>query len=157
VEVLRQVYQQRKDDRLLEYRVWEAQGLLLCQLGAADTGLKLLAKAADRSRNDYAHHAWGNGASYMEAWGTAALQGGKPEIAEEAFLEALAHGPGSVRAALGLQVLCERQRRTEEAAQYATLARRCWRRAEVQSFDAELATLRQEYPPRTQSAQRTED
>src|SRR5205807_5932876 len=111
VEVLRQVYQQRKDDRLLEYRVWEAQGLLLCQLGAADTGLKLLAKAVDRSKNDYSHHAWGNGAYYMELWGTAALQAGQTEMAEEAFLEALAHDPGSVRAALGLHVLCERHRR----------------------------------------------
>ncbi len=154
VEVLRQVYQQRKDDRQLEYRLWETQGLLLCQTGAAGMGLKLLAKAVDRSKNDYAHHAWGNGAYHMEVWGIAALQTGKAEIAEEAFLEALAHDPGSVRAALGLQVLCERQGRTEEAVQYAALGRRCWRRAEVQSFDAELAALRQEYPARTQSAQR---
>jgi tetratricopeptide (TPR) repeat protein len=144
VEVLRQAYQQKKADRQLEYRLWETQGLLLCQTGRGDAGLKLLAKAVDRSKNDYSHHAWGNGAYYMEAWGVAALQTGKADIAEEAFLEALAHDPGSVRAALGLQVLCERQGRTEEAVRYGDLARRCWRRAEVHSFDAELALLRRE-------------
>ena len=59
----------------------------------------------------------------------AALQAGKYDIAEEAYLEALAHDPGSVRAALGLQVMCERLGRTEEAQRYADLARRCWARA----------------------------
>ncbi len=142
VEVLRQAYQERKNDPALEYRVWETQGLLLCQLGAADCGLKLLAQAAERSKSDYGHHAWGNGAYFMEAWGIAALLADKADLAEEALLEALAHDPGSVRAALGLQVLCERQARSEEAARYAELAHRCWRRAEAQSCATELAALR---------------
>ena len=43
---LRQAYHDRKDDRQLEYRLWETQGLLLCHMGAADAGLKLLARAA---------------------------------------------------------------------------------------------------------------
>jgi hypothetical protein len=108
-----------------------------------------------KSMSDYGHHAWGNGAYYMEVWGSAALLAGKHDVAEEAFLEALAHDPGSVRAALGLQVLCERQNRTEEAQQYSALARRCWRRAEVGSFDTELTALRaEEFTTKTQRAQR---
>lgn len=157
VEVLRQAYQKRKDDRQLEYRVWEAQGLLLCQTGAADAGLKLLARIVDKTKNDYGHHAWGNGAYYMVVWGAAALQAGKHEVAEEGLLEALAHDPGSVRAALGMQILCERQHRDEEAARYAALARRCWRHAEVGNFDSELASLRHEdSTTKTQRAQRSE-
>jgi Tfp pilus assembly protein PilF len=155
VEVLRQAYQARKGDAQLEYRVWETQGLLLCRTGAVDSGLKLLARAADRSKSDYGHHAWGNGAYFMEAWGLAALQAGRADVAEEGLLEALAHDPGGVRAALGLQVLCERQGRTDEASRYAALARKCWRRAEVQSFDAEMTALREEYSTtKTQRAQR---
>jgi hypothetical protein len=144
VEVLQQVYQERKNDRQLEFRLWETQGLLLCQTGAADVGLKLLSRAVERSKNDYSHHAWGNGAYYMEAWGIAALQTGKEDVAEEAFLESLAHDPGSVRAALGMQVLCEHQGRTEEASRFADLARRCWKQAEPRSLEAELAALRSE-------------
>jgi hypothetical protein len=78
----------------------------------------------------------------MEAWGVAALQAERPVVAEEAFLEALAHDPGSVRAALGMQVLCEQQGRNDEALRYADLARRCWSRADPQRFQAELADLR---------------
>ena len=155
VEVLRQAYHDRKSDRQLEYRLWETQGLLLCQTDAAEPGLKLLAKAAERSKDDFGHHAWGNGAYFMEAWGTAALQAERMDIAEEALLEALAHDPGSVRAALGLQILCERLGRTDEAGRYAALARRCWRHAEVMCFDAELTALRcVERTTETQRAQR---
>jgi tetratricopeptide (TPR) repeat protein len=146
VEVLRHAFQGRKDDKTLEYRVWETQGLLLCQQGDPDSGLKLLAKGADRSKNDYGHHSWGNGAYFMEAWGLAALQSNRPVVAEEGLLEALAHDPGSVRAALGLQVLCERQGRTEEAGRYAELAGRCWRKADSGCFAGELAAVRGEYP-----------
>jgi Tfp pilus assembly protein PilF len=152
VEVLRLAQHERKDDRQLGFRLWETQGMLLCQTGDSDCGLKLLAKAVERSKNDYSHHAWGNGAYYMETWGAAALRAGRTDVAEEGFLEALAHDPGSVRAALGMQVLCERQGRAAEAEQYATLARRSWRRAEVQSLDAELASMRKEEQP--QRAQR---
>jgi len=102
--------------------LWETQGQLMAMTGAVDQGLALLAKAVDRSKKDYSHHSWGNGAYFMEIWGTLALQTGKSESAEEAFLEALAHDPGSVHGALGLQVLCERQGRPEEARRYAELA-----------------------------------
>jgi len=142
IEVLQQAYGRNKSDKQLEYRLWETQGWYMCQTGAADAGLKLLEKAALRSKNDYSHHSWGNGAYYMETWGLAALQGGKESVAEEAYLEALAHDPGSVRAALGLQVLCEHQGRSEEAHRFADLARKCWGRADPGRLEAELAALR---------------
>jgi tetratricopeptide (TPR) repeat protein len=122
----------------------EVEGWLRCRKGEADAGLKLLAQAVERTRNDYGHHAWGNGALYMETWGIAALQAGKLDVAEEAFLEALAHDRGSVRGALGMQVVCERQGRTDEAARFAALARRCWARADPGRLEAELAWLRGE-------------
>jgi tetratricopeptide (TPR) repeat protein len=125
--------------------------------GAVDQGLSLLAKAVDRSKKDYSHHSWGNGAYFMEIWGVMALQAGKPDIAEEAFLEALAHDPGSVEGALGLQILCERQGRTEETGRYAELAHRAWRKAEVRNLDAELALLRKEFTTTTHRAQREEE
>jgi Tfp pilus assembly protein PilF len=143
VEVLEQAYATNKSNKELEYRLWETQGLLLCETGSHDAGLKLLARAVEASKKNYSHHSWGNGAYYMEEWGMASLQGGKSAVAEEAFLEALAHDAGSVRGALGLQVLCEREGRDEEARRYHDLARHCWRHADVQSFDQELAQLRQ--------------
>ncbi len=115
LEVLQQACAAHKTDKKLEFRLWEVQGQYLCQTGSVDAGLKLLFRAVERTKDDYSHHAWGNGAYYMELWGQAALQGGKNETAEEAYLEALAHDPGSVRAALGLQVMCERLGRMEEA------------------------------------------
>jgi hypothetical protein len=144
VESLRQAYRDKKGDPEMEYRLWETQGLLLCQTGSEDEGLKLLEKAATRSKDDYGHHAWGNGSYFMEAWGEAALFGDRPEVAEEAFEEALAHDPGSVRAALGLQVLCERSGHSDEARRYAELARRDWIKADAGRLDAELKTLREE-------------
>jgi tetratricopeptide (TPR) repeat protein len=143
VEALRQAYGVKKTDPELEYRLWETQGLLLCQTGSADEGLKLLAKAATRSKDDYGHHAWGNGSYFMEAWGEAALFGGRPEVAEEAFQEALAHDPGSVRAALGLQVLCERSDRSDEARRYAELAHHAWAKADAGRLDAALTAMRE--------------
>jgi tetratricopeptide (TPR) repeat protein len=142
VEVLNHAYAERKNDRVLEDRLWETQGLLLCETGGAEAGLKLLARAVERTKNDFYHHAWGNGAYYMEAWGTGALRAGKDEVAEEAFLEALAHDPGSVRAALGMQVLCERQGRGDEVQRYAKLAQRCWARADSGALEAELVGAR---------------
>jgi tetratricopeptide (TPR) repeat protein len=144
VEVLRGAYVDSKEERLQE-RLWESQGLLLCQCGDPDSGLKLLAKAVQHTKDNYGHHAWGNGAYLMEVWGIAALQCNRLAIAEEAFLEALAHDPGSVRAALGLQVLCERSARMPEAQRYAELAQRCWRKADSPCLAAELAWLRQEH------------
>src|SRR5207245_2212040 len=64
LEVLQQAFRGRKDDRKLEYQLWETQGLYMCQTGAADPGLKLLARAADQSKSDYGHHAWGNGSYF---------------------------------------------------------------------------------------------
>jgi tetratricopeptide (TPR) repeat protein len=142
VQVLQEAYQRDRQNRQMEFRLWETLGQLLCLTGGADEGLKLLGKAVERSKTDYSHHAWGNGAYYMELWGIAALHAGRADVAEEAFLEALAHDPGSVRAALGLQILCERHGRSTEAEQYARLARRCWRHADVQTYYAELDSLR---------------
>jgi tetratricopeptide (TPR) repeat protein len=142
VAVLQQVYQEKRQDKTLEGRLWETQGMLMCLQGQADGGLKLLQKLVERTKDDYRHHAWGNGAVYMEWWGAAALAANKLDVAEEAFLEALAHDPGSVRGALGMQVVCERQGRNEEAGQFAELAARCWRRATQTSRDAELTALR---------------
>jgi Flp pilus assembly protein TadD len=144
VEVLQLAYQRRKGNKQLEYRLWETQGQLMCQRGDADAGLKLLFKAADRSKDDYSHHAWGNGAYYMEAWGQAALQAGRLDQAEEGLLEALAHDPGSARACLGLHALCEQQGRAEEAARYLELARRCWNKADSRRLEEELAAARGE-------------
>jgi hypothetical protein len=144
VEVLQQAFREHRQDKKLEYRLWEVQGLYMCQTGAADAGLKLLAKAAERSKDDYGHHAWRNGAYFMEIWGIAALQADRPATAEKALLEALAHDPGSVRAALGLQVLCEQQGRSDEARRYADLARRCWNRSDQEKLQAELDALRAE-------------
>lgn len=146
VEVLAEAHRSGKKDKALRHRLWETQGLLLCQTDGVEAGLKLLQKCVDENKNDYSHHAWGNGAYYMEAWGLAALHSGRYDVAEEAFLEALAHDSGSVRGAMGLQVLCEAQGRTDEARQYTDLARRFWKNAEVQAFDAELAAVRIKYP-----------
>jgi tetratricopeptide (TPR) repeat protein len=147
VDVVQGVYQKKRNDRKLERNLWEVQGLLLCAQGAADAGLKLLAKTVEKTKDDYSQHAWGHGAYYMETWGVAALRAGRLDVAEEAFLEALAHDPGSALAALGLQILCERQNRTGEAVRYADLAHRVWRRASLETFQAALAYLRGDNEP----------
>jgi tetratricopeptide (TPR) repeat protein len=151
VEVLRHEFQTKRNNKQLEFRLWEMQGALLCRQGAADEGLKLLSRAVDRSKDDYSHHSWGNGAYYMELWGQAALRAGKDDVAEEAFLEALAHDHGSVRAAVGMQVLCEKQGRSDEALKFGELAQRCWRKADPQA----LETLRtEEFNLKNESASR---
>ncbi len=144
IEVLQHALRDRPNDKSLACRLWETQGWQMCLTGDADAGLKLLFRAVDKTKDDYAHHAWGNGAYYMERWGIAALKSGRDAVAEEAFLESLAHDAGSVRAALGMQVLCEQQGRGVEARRFAELARRCWNRASSESFNAELASLRTE-------------
>jgi len=135
-DVLRQVQQTKRGDRRLDQRVWEVQGRHLCATGAGTEGLKLLERAVEKTKVDYTHHAWGGGAYYMEIWGIGALDAGKKEIAEEAFLEALAHDAGSVRAALGMEALCSRTGRTEEAQKFAALARRLWSKADPTDFEA---------------------
>lgn len=135
IETLRYESQRSRANKRLELRLWETQGRLLCKQGSVDAGLKLLQRAVDRLKDDYSHHAWGNGAYYMEIWGLAALEGGRADVAEEAFLESLAHDPGSVRAALGMAALCERLGRSGEAERFAALARKCWSRADSHHFD----------------------
>jgi tetratricopeptide (TPR) repeat protein len=142
IEVLQGAIRDRKNDRRLELNLLEVQGTYLCQTGSASAGLKMLAKAVEKTKDQYGHHAWGNGAYYMEAWGIAALKAGKLDVAEEAFLEALAHDPGSARGALGMQVLCERQGRTQEAERFAAVARKAWKKADPGVLEAELAWLR---------------
>jgi Tfp pilus assembly protein PilF len=144
IEVLQHAQRDRPNDKNLQYHLWETQGWYMCQTGDPDAGLKLLARVVEKTKDNYQHHAWGNGAYYMETWGIAALKCGREAVAEEAFLEALAHDAGSVRAALGMQVLCENQSRREEARRFADLAHRCWNRASSASFHAELAALRGE-------------
>ncbi|MER3415689.1 MAG: hypothetical protein C4297_05690 [Gemmataceae bacterium] len=145
VEVLRQEYAERRDQSELKYRLWETQGVLLCQVGEAEAGLELLQRLVLETRDDYRRHAWGHGAYFMEIWGIAALKSGHERVAEEAFLEALAHDAGSVRAALGLHILCDRLGRNQEAEQYARLARRFWKYAEPRHLDAEWTALRSPY------------
>ncbi len=99
--------------------------------------MKLLRRTIDKTKDDYAHHAWGGGAYFMEVWGTSALEAGIAAEAEEAFQEALAHDGGSVRGALGLWALCDRLGRTDEADRYLKVAQRCWSKAESRTF-AEL-------------------
>jgi tetratricopeptide (TPR) repeat protein len=142
VNVLQEAYTKNRSEKELETRLWETQGMLLCGRGGEEGGLKLLARAADKSKDNYGQHAWGHGAYYMEVWGLAALRAGRLAAAEEAFLEALAHDSGSVRGALGMQVVCERQGRGEEALRFAELAQRCWRRADPGALQAELQLLR---------------
>lgn len=134
VETLRQALQAKKSDKLLERRLWEAHGRLLCKTGDGEAGLKLLKRAVDATKSDYFHHAWGNGAVLMEAWGAAALDAGDAVQAEEAFAEALAHDAGSVRGALGLWAVCDRLGRGDEAGRYMALARRLWSRADPDDF-----------------------
>jgi Tfp pilus assembly protein PilF len=144
IEVLQLAFRDHPNDKQLQLHLWEAQGWYMCQTGDPDAGLKLLARTVEKTKDDYRHHAWGNGAAYMETWGIAALQAGREAVAEEAFLESLAHDAGSVRAALGMQVLCEQQGRTEEAQRFAAVARRCWNRATAESLMTELDALRSE-------------
>jgi len=144
IDVLQEAYRGKREDKELELRLWETQGQLLCLQGGAEGGLKLLEKTVKKTVNDYRHHSWGNGAYYMETWGVAALNANRLEVAEEAFLEAIAHDSGSVRGALGMQIVCERQGRTEEAVQFGELAQRFWKRADAGRLQEELDRIRGE-------------
>jgi len=141
IDVLRQALQRNKTDKRAEQRFLEVQGWLLCQTGQSDAGIKLFRRLIEQTKDDYAHHAWGGGALYMETWGIAALEAGLSSEADEAFQEALAHDTGSVRGALGMWALCERLGRTLEADRYLKLARRCWERADPADFDRLKATF----------------
>jgi tetratricopeptide (TPR) repeat protein len=141
VNVLQESFPAKRGDKNLELRLLEVQGLLACERGE-DAGLKLLAKTVEKTKDDYGHHAWGQGAYFMEMWGIGALKVNRLDVAEEAFLEALAHDSGSARGALGMQVVCERQHRDEESHRFAELAQRCWRRADPGVLQSELQILR---------------
>ncbi len=134
VDVIRQAQQKTKDDRRLEQRLWEAQGRLMCQTGSGESGVKLLQRVVEKTKDDYYHHSWGGGGYYMEAWGIGALDAGLAEQAEEAFLEALAHDAGSAPAALGMHALCGRLGRVDEARKFEALARRLWAKADPIAF-----------------------
>jgi tetratricopeptide (TPR) repeat protein len=152
VEVLRQASPSKRRDNQSELRFWEVQGMLLCRTGSPDEGLKLLQRAVDKTKNDFRHHAWGNGAYYMEEWGRSALLGNRLTVAEEGFLEALAHDPGSVRGALGMAVVCELQGRLDEARHFEALAQKCWRKADPGRYDALRAEYRQVLAHRTEAS-----
>jgi hypothetical protein len=141
LDVLRQAQQTRRTDSRLEQRLCEVQGRLQCATGAGPGGLKLLERVVEKTKNDYYHHSWGGGAYYMEAWGLGALDAGNAEAAEEAFLEALAHDPGSVKAAVGMETLCGRLGRAAEARKFAALADRLWAKADPNDLRALRETL----------------
>lgn len=149
VDVLRQAQQSKKGNRTQELRLWEVQGRLMCQTGQGEAGVKLIRRTIDKTKDDYAHHAWGGGAYYMETWGVAALEAGLAAEADEAFQEALAHDAGSVRGALGLWALCSRLGKADEAERYMRVARRCWAKADPRDFERlrdELARKAQHVP-----------
>ncbi|MFO0825748.1 MAG: hypothetical protein U0792_21950 [Gemmataceae bacterium] len=141
VDTLRAMQQGKKTDKSLERRLLEVQGRYLCQKGDGEAGLKLFKKLIGSTKNDFAHHAWGNGAVYMESWGIAALEAGNAVEAEEAFQEALAHDSGSVRGALGMWALCERLGRTDEAPSCLKLAHRLWAKAASKDFETLKAEM----------------
>jgi Tfp pilus assembly protein PilF len=156
IHVLQQAWGERPGRRELELQLLETQGIYLCRTGHPQAGLALLEKAVQMTIDDYRHHAWGNGAYYMEIWGEEALRAGKRDIAEEAFLEALAHDLGSVRAALGLALLKEQEGDAAVAERYFEMARRFWAKADAGEFDRLLRNLRASLNPsggQAQSAQ----
>jgi tetratricopeptide (TPR) repeat protein len=130
VDVLRQMRQTNKNDKPAELRLLELMGLLACEEGDCTEGLVLLKRCVDRTKDDHQAHSWGNGAKHMESWGQGALKAGNHAQSREAFLEALAHDPGSVTAALGLKILSEAEGKISQAARYGDLANRSWRRAD---------------------------
>jgi tetratricopeptide (TPR) repeat protein len=142
IDALNEAYLTNRMNKDLELRLWLAQGMLLCGTGGPDGGLKLLARTVEKTKDDYYKHSWGHGAYYMEYWGIGALTANRLPVAEEAFLEALAHDAGSVRGALGMVVVCERMGRTEEMSRFMELAQRCWRKADPGLIQAELEYLR---------------
>jgi Tfp pilus assembly protein PilF len=149
VESLRKAFKTPPDKKVdrnqLENRLLETEGLLLCQQGDAKAGLALLAKLGERTKNVHRQMGWAHGAYFDEIRGAAALKTGQDDIAEEALQHALAHDRGSARGALGMQVLCERQGRRDEAQRFQELARRIWQSADPGVLDAELSYLRQPY------------
>lgn len=133
-EVLRQARQAGRADKANELRLLELLGLLACEEGDGKTGLTLLKRCVDRTKDDHQAHAWGNGSRHMESWGLGALRVGDRAVAREAFLEALAHDPGSATAALGLEALCAMESQPGQAARYRALAAKSWNKASALDF-----------------------
>jgi hypothetical protein len=121
LDVLRQAAMGKRSAAESNLKLLEIQGRILCRTGQGEAGVKLLRKTVDKTKNDFFHHSWGNGAYYMETWGMAAMDAGLVEEAEEAFLEALAHDSGSLKAVLGLRTICAKTDRLDEAQRYAKL------------------------------------
>jgi len=142
VESLQESWITGKKEKQQEFRIWEIQGLMLAAQGQFKLAARLLKRAVDKSKNDYSHHAWGNGSYYLEKWGLISLAGKDFEDAEEAFLEALAHDPGSFRSALGLRRICELTGRKEEAKDYSILAEKCWSKADSGLLEKEWDLIR---------------
>lgn len=144
---LQKAHEKNKKDKKTENYFLETQAILKCRQGEVDEGLKLFKQLASWSAKDFGAHAWGHGGYYMEQWGLEALRANRLEVAEEAFQEAIAHDPsGSVRGALGMQVVCERQGRSEEVKLFADLARRCWHQADAGCIENELSAIRDLQP-----------
>ena len=142
IQILQQAEQSKRGGKQAELRLWEVLGRLECQTGNGDVGCKLLRRVIAKTKDDFNHHAWGNGAVYMETWGIAALEAGIVAEAEEAFQEALAHDTGSVRGALGMWAVCDRLGRIDEANRYLKVARRCWAKAAPTDFESLKNDLR---------------
>ena len=143
VESLQQAMAGKKGDPELEYRLWETQGLLQCQTGSADEGLKLLAKAADRSKRRLRpsrlgqrrlfHGGVGRGGVALrpDGRGGGGVPGGAgPRPGERAGGAGVAGAVRTGRADGG------------GAARYADLAHHNWARADAGRLEAELALLR---------------
>jgi tetratricopeptide (TPR) repeat protein len=147
IAAMQKAFEKNKKDKKTGNYLLETEGILKCRQGDVDEGLKKLQQLSTWSANDFGAHAWGHGAYFMETWGLEALRANRLDVAEEAFQEAIAHDPsGSVRGALGMQIVCERQSRAEEAKLFADLALRCWRSADAGCIESELAAMRELQP-----------
>ncbi len=155
-ETVEAAHKKRKKDQRLEKRYWLVDGISKCRKGSVDEGLKQLKKLVDWSKDDYRAHSWGGGAYYMLIWGKEALRAGRFDVAEEAFLEAIAHDPGNVYGCLGMQVICEVQNRKFEAQRFSEIARTSWSNASSTSLLTEQAAMRDLVPMTTTQKSKTE-
>ena len=61
-------------DRELELRLWETQGIYLCQTGSPEPGLKLLARCVEKTKDDFSHHSWGEYKGEFGRFGFATME-----------------------------------------------------------------------------------
>ncbi len=155
-EVVRAAHKKRPKDQRLEKRYWTVDGIAKCRKGNVNEGLKQLKKLVDWSKDDYRAHSWGGGAYYMLIWGKEALRAGRFDVAEEAFLEAIAHDPGNVYGCLGMQAICEVQDRKYEAKRFADIAERSWAKASSTSLLLERTAMRDLVPTTTNKKSKAE-